>query len=166
MPLCSLELLTEVGTEQPSANLLSMWYEFPQVVTETTWSDLSKRTPYSWPTSLRISSIYTKTSTISVLWRLEGYLELQPEPSVANSLFERLLTCVQVVVDKDSAELGLPGHREHVIDLDRDHRQICKLTNDSVFQRIVSHMTRLVALAERRVTDERSEDEMRTAEEQ
>ena len=77
-----------------------------------------------------------------------------------------LLTCVQLVVDMDSAELGLPGHREHVIDLDCDHRQICKLTNDSVFQRIVRHIKRLVAETERRATDERSEDQMQAAEEQ
>lgn len=68
------------------------------------------------------------------------------------------------MVDKDSAELGLSGHREHVIDLDRDHRQICKLTNDSVFQRIARHLTRLVALAERKAIDERSEDQIRPEE--
>jgi DNA replication protein DnaC len=68
-------------------------------------------------------------------------------------------------VDKDSAELGLPGHREHVIDLDRDHRQICKLTNDKVFERIVRHITRLVVLAERSATDERPEDRMQAIEE-
>ena len=66
----------------------------------------------------------------------------------------------------DSAQLGLPGHREHVIDLDRDHRQICKLTNDSVFERIVRHIKWLVAEAERRATDEGRENQVQTAEEQ
>ena len=66
----------------------------------------------------------------------------------------------------DSAQLGLPGHREHVIDLDRDHRQICKLTNDSVFERIVRHIKWLVAEAERRAKDERRENQVQTAEEQ
>ena len=77
-----------------------------------------------------------------------------------------LLTCVQLVVDMDSAQLGLPGHREHVIDLDLDHRQICKLTNDSVFERIVRHIKWLVAEAERRATDERSENRVEAVEQQ
>ena len=69
----------------------------------------------------------------------------------------------QVVVDRDSAELGLPGHREHVIDLDLDHRQICKLTNDSVFQRIIRHMIRLAVSAEQHVTYERAEHQMQAS---
>ena len=73
---------------------------------------------------------------------------------------------VQLVVDMDSAELGLPGHREHVIDLDRDHRQICRLTNDSVFERIVRHIKRLVAEAEKKATNERPEDQIQAAKEQ
>ena len=166
MLLCSLELLTGVGMERHSANLLSMLYELSQVVIETTWSNLSRRTLYSWLISPPNSSISTKTSTTLVSWKPEGYSMLRPERSVANFLFERLLTCVQVVVDRDSAGLGLPGQREHVIDLDRDHRQICKLTNDSVFQRIVGHITRLVSLAEKRAMDERSEDRMQATEEQ
>jgi hypothetical protein len=35
---------------------------------------------------------------------------------------------LQIVVDQSSAVLGLAGHREHVAELDRDHRQICKFS--------------------------------------
>ena len=71
-----------------------------------------------------------------------------------------LLNYLKVVVDRNSAELGLPGSREHVIELDFDHQQICKLTNDAVFQRILRHIKRLVDTATRAVTDNQSDNEL------
>lgn len=67
-----------------------------------------------------------------------------------------LLTHLKVVVDRKSAELGFPGHREHVIELDLDHRQICKLTKDAVSERILRHLKRLVNSATREATDNQS----------
>ena len=69
------------------------------------------------------------------------------------------------MVDKESAELGLGGQREHVIDLDRDHRQICKLTDDNVFQRIIRHIERLVDLARKKDMDEQPDDRKQVTEE-
>ena len=60
--------------------------------------------------------------------------------------------------------MGLGGQREHVIDLDRDHRQICKLTNDNVFQRIIRQIERLVDLARKKNMDEQSHDYKQTTE--
>ncbi|CZR61910.1 uncharacterized protein PAC_11807 [Phialocephala subalpina] len=48
-----------------------------------------------------------------------------------------------VVVDRSSAVIGLAGHREHVVELDRDHRQICKLAKDSEYDRVARHLKRL-----------------------
>ena len=67
---------------------------------------------------------------------------------------------MQVVVDRESAELGLAGHREHIVDLDLDHRQICKLTDDKNFSRIARHLKRLVTLAKRKVAETNYGDEM------
>ena len=91
-----------------------------------------------------------------------------PLPTVSRQLASRDPAdfCVYLVVDIDSAQLGLPRHQEHIIDLDRDHRQICKLTNDSVFERIVRHIKWLVAEAKRRATDEGRENQVQTAKEQ
>lgn len=49
----------------------------------------------------------------------------------------------QIVVDSDSAILGLAGHREQIVALDKDHSQICKLTEDANFTRVARHMKRL-----------------------
>lgn len=61
--------------------------------------------------------------------------------------------------------MGLGGQREHVIDLDRDHRQICKLTNDNVFQRIIRQVERLVDLAKKKNVDEQPDDRKQATEE-
>jgi hypothetical protein len=49
----------------------------------------------------------------------------------------------QVVVDSTSAIIGLAGHREQVLELDRDHRQICKLAQGPDFNRVARHLKRL-----------------------
>jgi len=57
-------------------------------------------------------------------------------------IFELRLTS-KVVVDRDSAVLGLPGHRERVIELDRDHREICKFEDGPEFTRVARHLKRI-----------------------
>jgi len=48
-----------------------------------------------------------------------------------------------VVVDPDSAIIGLAGHREQVLELDKDHSQLCKLAEGSDFNRVARHLKRL-----------------------
>jgi hypothetical protein len=65
------------------------------------------------------------------------------------------------VVDAASSILGLAGHREHVIELDCDHKHICKLANGETFHRIARHIKRLADTAIRRTfkgADSRSQD--------
>jgi hypothetical protein len=54
-------------------------------------------------------------------------------------------------VDPTSAVIGLAGHREQVLELDRDHRQICKFIQDSDFNRVARHLKRLADAAIRNV---------------
>ena len=49
----------------------------------------------------------------------------------------------QIVVDSHSAVIRLAGHREQVVDLDKDHSQICKLTEGPDFNRVARHLKRL-----------------------
>jgi hypothetical protein len=51
------------------------------------------------------------------------------------------------VVDSTSAVIGLAGHREQVVALDRDHRQICKFAEDADFNRIARHLKSFADLA-------------------
>ncbi|KAL8819729.1 MAG: hypothetical protein Q9191_007669, partial [Dirinaria sp. TL-2023a] len=50
-----------------------------------------------------------------------------------------------VVVDSSSSVIGLAGHRERLLELDRDHRQICKYANidDDDCKRIITQIKRL-----------------------
>jgi hypothetical protein len=50
---------------------------------------------------------------------------------------------LQVVVDHGSSVIGLAGHRERVIELDRDHRQICKFADLADCNRVLKHLKRL-----------------------
>ncbi|KAI9768271.1 MAG: hypothetical protein M1839_004165 [Geoglossum umbratile] len=52
-----------------------------------------------------------------------------------------------IVVESASAIIGLPGFREQVLELDRDHRQICKFTEDPDFNRVARHLKRIAGLA-------------------
>lgn len=49
----------------------------------------------------------------------------------------------QVVVDSSASTLGLAGHREQILELDRDHRQICQLERGSDLNRVLRHMKRI-----------------------
>jgi hypothetical protein len=51
------------------------------------------------------------------------------------------------VVDSTSAVIGLAGHREQVVALDRDHRQICKFAEGADFNRIARHFKGFADLA-------------------
>jgi hypothetical protein len=56
---------------------------------------------------------------------------------VPNALF-------QLIVDRASAELGLPGHRERVVELQRDHSQICKFeAEEHGFKRVIKHLRKM-----------------------
>lgn len=52
-------------------------------------------------------------------------------------------------MDPSSAVIGLAGHREHVLQLNRDHRQICKFEGDSDpdFKLVARHLKRLADAA-------------------
>lgn len=54
-----------------------------------------------------------------------------------------------IIVDASSAVIGLPGHREHVLQLNRDHRQICKFegNSNSDFKLVARHLKRLADAA-------------------
>ncbi|MCJ1388782.1 hypothetical protein MMC18_001632 [Xylographa bjoerkii] len=54
---------------------------------------------------------------------------------------------MQVVVDVASSIIGLPGHRERVVELDKDHRQICKFADTNDFKRISAHLKRIAETA-------------------
>ena len=56
---------------------------------------------------------------------------------------------VKIIVDASSAVIGLPGHREHVLQLNRDHRQICKFEGNSSsdFKLVARHLKRLADAA-------------------
>ncbi|KAE9377690.1 hypothetical protein N431DRAFT_527699 [Stipitochalara longipes BDJ] len=54
-----------------------------------------------------------------------------------------------VVVNPASAVIGLAGHREQVLELDRDHRQICKFIQDADYNRVARHLKRLADAASR-----------------
>lgn len=51
----------------------------------------------------------------------------------------------KVIVDLSSSVIGLAGHREHKIELNRDHRRICKFesVSDPDFIRVARHLKRL-----------------------
>jgi hypothetical protein len=52
-------------------------------------------------------------------------------------------------VDPASAVIGLAGHREQVLEFDRDHRQICKFIQDADYNRVARHLKRLADAASR-----------------
>lgn len=54
---------------------------------------------------------------------------------------------LQVIVDLSSSVIGLAGHRERVVELDRDHRQICKFANLEDCKRVITHLKRLADTA-------------------
>lgn len=54
---------------------------------------------------------------------------------------------IQVVVDLSSSVVGLAGHRERVLELDRDHRQICKFADLEDCKRVITHLKRLADTA-------------------
>jgi hypothetical protein len=57
--------------------------------------------------------------------------------------FVAVLLTSKVVVDRDSAILGLPGHRERVLEMDRDHRQICKFEDGPGFTLVARQLNRI-----------------------
>lgn len=54
-------------------------------------------------------------------------------------------------MDRSSAILGLPGHRERILEMNRDHRQICKFEEGPEFARLAMHLKSLAADAVRSV---------------
>ncbi|KAI1390113.1 uncharacterized protein F4822DRAFT_224746 [Hypoxylon trugodes] len=61
----------------------------------------------------------------------------------------RPLTRLGVVVDHDSAVLGLPGTREKQIGLDADHRNICKFASDEDpgYQQVANNIVQMINAA-------------------
>lgn len=47
---------------------------------------------------------------------------------------------LHVLVGSTSAIIVLAGHREQVLELGRDHSEICKLAQDSDFNRVARHL--------------------------
>jgi hypothetical protein len=73
-----------------------------------------------------------KDTTLYLLWREEdrceeGFVTLRLHSKIHYSRLEQV-----IIVDRDSATFGLPGTRENIVDLQRNHSDICRFNFDNL----------------------------------
>lgn len=78
--------------------------------------------------------------------RLDANFRHQLEDYSFVSFFEtQYYGPLNVIVDRKSAQLGLPGTREEILGMDRDHNDICKFaTEDGDYEQVEGEIVRLI----------------------